>query len=62
MKRLVVKINTYGEGKEYVNIEADYMKPDGNQVYVLNEENEVVGIFEKGTFYAMYFSNKDDDR
>lgn len=53
MKRLVVTM-----GGDQINIGAEYIKRSGNEIYAMNSEDEIVGIFELGLFDEMHLSER----
>ena len=53
MKRLVVTM-----GGDQINIGAEYIKRNGNEIYAMNSDDEIVGIFELGLFDEMHLSER----
>lgn len=57
MKRLNVQM-----GGDWVNIECEYIKPHNNEIYVMNKNEELVGVFEVGLFDAMWISEQKGEK
>ena len=53
MKQLNIIMET---GRIVINCE--YMMPHDGMVYVMNEKDEIVGIFNAGTITAMWFDKE----